>query len=383
MFGQFIIFTILIAAVCAGTVRNFTTFETAQACKAESCVLPNCRCLSTEIPNGLDVNSIPQLVLLTFDDAVNTVNFKYYEEAFFNRKNPDGCSIGATYYISHEYTDYSKVQELHARGHEIALHSISHETMTTYWDDLSLDGYKDEFGGERTLIAKFADIPEEDIKGLRVPFLQLPGDTSFQAIKDLGLKYDSSWPTLRYQDPPLFPYTLDYLSNQDCPVGKCPTVSLPGVWVQPMVDWTGSDGNVCAMVDSCATPDNAPELLELMKSNFQRHYTSNKAPFGFYIHAAWFDKNPVNFEAYKQFLDYLGTLNDVYIVTVQRGIEWVQNPTTTKDLKNLWPSCPNTYEPTCEATVCTLNKGEEVRYMTQCSDCPDVYPWLGNPLGIL
>lgn len=64
---------------------------------------------------------------------------------------------------------------LHAHGHEIALHSITHEPYTEYWNELDVDGYVAEFAGERDLTAYFADIPAEDIQGIRIPLLQLAG----------------------------------------------------------------------------------------------------------------------------------------------------------------------------------------------------------------
>lgn len=69
-------------------------------------------------------SSLPQLVMLTFDDAVSVANYKYTEEIMLGRTNPDGCSAAATFFVSHEYTDYSKVHALWSEGHEIALHSI-------------------------------------------------------------------------------------------------------------------------------------------------------------------------------------------------------------------------------------------------------------------
>lgn len=66
----------------------------------------------------------PQLVMLTFDDAVTAANYKYIQEIFADRTNPDGCPAAATFFVSHEYTDYSKVHALWTEGHEIALHSI-------------------------------------------------------------------------------------------------------------------------------------------------------------------------------------------------------------------------------------------------------------------
>lgn len=115
------------------------------------------------------------MVIFTFDDGVNAQNFEYYRQAFFNKSNPNGCPLSATYFTSHEYTDYTKIHDLHAAGHEIALHSITHTTSTDYWRDISIDLAHQEFGGERDLIAHFAKIPAEDINGLRVPFLQLSG----------------------------------------------------------------------------------------------------------------------------------------------------------------------------------------------------------------
>lgn len=66
------------------------------------------------------------MVLLTFDDSVNDLNKKLYIDLFEKgRVNPNGCPISATFYISHEWTDYSQVQNLYSDGHEIASHSIT------------------------------------------------------------------------------------------------------------------------------------------------------------------------------------------------------------------------------------------------------------------
>ncbi len=72
------------------------------------------------------------MILLTFDDAVNDVNFPLYEEIFEEmsasgrrRTNPNGCPIRAVFFVSHEWTDYGKVQTLYSRGHEVASHSIT------------------------------------------------------------------------------------------------------------------------------------------------------------------------------------------------------------------------------------------------------------------
>lgn len=74
----------------------------------------------------LPLESVPQIVLLTFDDSVNDLNKGLYSDLFEKgRVNPNGCPISATFYVSHEWTDYSQVQNLYASGHEMASHTVS------------------------------------------------------------------------------------------------------------------------------------------------------------------------------------------------------------------------------------------------------------------
>lgn len=366
-------------AVPNQVLRNY---EEAEACKPALCELPNCLCASTTPPAGLAPSQIPQFVVLTFDDAVNVGNMPYYREAFYNRKNPNSCPISTTYFVTHEYTDYSLVHELWANGHEIALHSITHQVPADYWASLSVDGQKREFVDQIDLMAKFAKISPTSMKGIRLPFLQLSGNNSFQMIYESDLHYDSSWPTRSYIQSGLFPYTLDYKSPQDCAVPPCPTVSLPGVWVMPMVDWLDNSNVPCAMIDSCVDiPTDEDGLLLFMKKNFHRHYNGSRSPFGFYIHAAWFKTNENIYKAYKKFLDYLKENDDVFLVSQQQVLEWMKNPKSLNDYNRL--GCPQKHSNSCtQPKSCRLQYGAQERYMTTCSDsCPPVYPWLGNPLG--
>ena len=62
----------------------------------------------------------------------------------------------------------------------------------------------------RKAISHFANIPKEDIYGMRAPFLQIGGDNMFQMLQDKGIEYDCSMPTRT----PFFPYSLDYHSTQ-------------------------------------------------------------------------------------------------------------------------------------------------------------------------
>lgn len=103
--------------------------STASKCDQKRCKLPDCRCGGSDIPADLESRNIPQIVLITFDDGVNDLNWEIYEEIFGNKVNPNGCPIRGTFYVSHEWTDYGQVQTLYARGHEIASHGITYANI--------------------------------------------------------------------------------------------------------------------------------------------------------------------------------------------------------------------------------------------------------------
>lgn len=67
------------------------------------------------------------MITLTFDGPVNHENWDLYTKHILTgeRKNPNGCPIKATFFISHSYTNYRHVQKLWNDDHEIAVHSIT------------------------------------------------------------------------------------------------------------------------------------------------------------------------------------------------------------------------------------------------------------------
>ena len=67
-----------------------------------------------------------QIVYLTFDDAFTATAEEQFYRLLFNGtyKNPNGCSIRATHFITQSYTDYSLVNHYWHMGHEMAAHSI-------------------------------------------------------------------------------------------------------------------------------------------------------------------------------------------------------------------------------------------------------------------
>jgi hypothetical protein len=119
-----------------------------------------------------------------------------------------------------------------------------------------------------------------------------------------------------------------------------------------------------------------------MINNFLRVYDTNRAPFGVYMTTSWFQKGENFFGAYKEFINYLNSLPDVYLVSTNQVIEYVRNPRQGKP----FDKCTPPRQHTCEPRMCHTMKKQatwiEDRYMTICGQtCPEVYPWVGNPLG--
>ncbi|XP_060653599.1 uncharacterized protein LOC132789495 isoform X9 [Drosophila nasuta] len=353
-----------------------TPDKTAAKCRKDVCLLPDCYCGGKDIPGELPVESIPQIVLLTFDDSVNDLNKQLYTDLFEKgRVNPNGCPITATFYVSHEWTDYSQVQNLYADGHEMASHTVSH----SFGEQFSQKKWTREIAGQREILAAYGGVKLSDVRGMRAPFLSVGGNKMYKMLYDSNFTYDSSMPVYENR-PPSWPYTLDYKIFHDCMIPPCPTRSYPGVWQVPMVMWQDLNGGRCSMGDACSNPSDAEGVTKMIMKNFERHYTTNRAPFGLFYHAAWFTQ-PHHKEGFIKFLDNINAMQDVWIITNWQALQWVRDPTPTSRINSFQPfQCDYSDRPKrCNnPKVCNLWHKSGVRYMKTCQPCPDIYPWTGK-----
>lgn len=382
---------------CAdGSDENYCDPESdpnaATRCDYKNCTLPNCFCSidGTLIPNNMDVNQVPQMVIITFDDAINSENWGLYKKLFPpTRKNPNGCPVHATFYVNHEYNNYQYTQKLWNQGHEIAVHSITHRMPESWWStNATIEDWFNEMVGQANIIHKFAGVSMEEIRGIRVPFLRVGWNRQFLMMKEFGFVYDSSM-AAPPSDPPIWPYTLDHRIPHAC-VGngqRCPSRSFPGVW-EMIMNQLEVEEYTCAMVDSCPSYATDDETYEMLMSNFRRHFTTNRAPFGLYFHTIWFKKR-INMRAFQRFLDDLNKMPEVYFVSNWEAIQWMQSPTPINQLSQFEPWKCKTQIPVedmaCNTPkVCKLQsralRGD--RYLHTCSECPQVYPWLRNEFGL-
>ncbi|KAK6177195.1 hypothetical protein SNE40_015346 [Patella caerulea] len=300
-------------------------------CDPTTCQLPDCRCVGTDIPGNISMSETPMMVMLTFDDSVNIGNNDYYLKLFNDKlKNPNDCPHRGTFFVSGDATQYHYVRDLYKKGNEIASHSISHRSPTTWWAHAGYDGYVKEIEGMSKRLAREGKLPREDIKGMRVPFLQVGGDSQYQMLEDYGYLWDSSMVTghlFKNLKPSIWPFTLDYAPNSEtCSLTPCPTKSYPGLWEVPLVRWYGNNKMACAMPDGCTIGPGRKGTLQYLMDNFNRQYKSNKAPLGIFLHASWFRRKSGNLEGMLDFLEQLTHMPDVYVLTVSQVIDWIQHP---------------------------------------------------------
>ena len=216
---------LLLIATCVSLLLSAVHGDPAKPCDSNLCKLPDCFCSGTDIPGNLSVKSIPQIVMITFDTAVQSQAYSYAEEIFSaGIKNPNRCDISGTFFVSHQYTNYRDVMALRHERHEIADNTISaSQQAPSWWASANKSQWSDEIVGMKEILEKWGNIEIGEVKGFRAPEIQVGGNAEFGALHDAGFLYESSMPTQNFIDPPMWPYTLDYLSTQDCEIIPCPT----------------------------------------------------------------------------------------------------------------------------------------------------------------
>jgi len=138
-------------ALCLTLIMAMRFLRIHSACDRNNCLPPDCFCESLSGPPEIPVSETPQMILLSFDDAVLPEFESLYDELFDSgrRRNPNGCPITATFYVTHDGTDYRLVQRLYAAGNEMASHSVSHRLPQSNWTRAPYQQWLDEIGGQR------------------------------------------------------------------------------------------------------------------------------------------------------------------------------------------------------------------------------------------
>ena len=315
----------------------------AEVCDTSKCTLnEGCFCSpdGTLIPDGLEPDQTPQMITITFHGSVNVDNIGIFQEIFRDdRQNPNGCTAKGTFYVSHKYTNYSAVQELSRKGHEIGVFSITNNDDPDYWSYGAYDTWRDEMSGARDIIELYGNIT--GVIGLRAPQLRVGGNTQFVMMEDQEFVYDSSI-TAPLGRVPIWPYTLDYRMPHKC-LGtsqNCPSQSHR-IWEMVINELDlREDRKVderlpgCHLLSSCTSIRSGEQFAAMLRSNFERHYTTNRAPLGLHFTAGWLSSNKDFTKELNKFIDEMQTKNDVYFLSNRQVLAWMENPTPSNDIRD-------------------------------------------------
>ncbi|KAF9567743.1 hypothetical protein CPC08DRAFT_680400 [Agrocybe pediades] len=369
------------------------------SCDPNKCKLPTCNCASTSPPGGLKPSDVPQFIVFTADDAIQSYTLDAVNQFLAQRKNPNGCPPKMTYFTSLSFTNYTLVTDWYVAGNEIADHTMTHVGTPP----------ADEINGNLIALNALAGIPLSDIKGFRAPFLNYSVDT-LKLLAQSAFTYDSSAAASIPVDDPdtdaFWPYTLDNGMANDCleVPGSCKgEPKLPGFWEIPMYAFFDNRGvagphlmdpwldaaNGQSTVDDAAT-------LDYMKKTFTAHYNGNRQPIGLYTHPIHLSLTYPGVNAPKStiaminnFLDWAQEQQNVWIVSNEQLLEWVKNPVPVSQLNDFVPlkcSSPNV---DASMKICNGVPQNENGLLSHCAfsdfpfytcyGCPSEQPSPANP----
>ncbi|KDR85820.1 hypothetical protein GALMADRAFT_132466 [Galerina marginata CBS 339.88] len=391
---------LLVIAQDGGISGPTTSVQAAgYSCDPNQCKLPKCNCASASPPGGLQPSEVPQFIVYTADDAVQSYTLDSVNQFLAQRKNPNGCSIKMTYFTSLNYTNYTLVTDWYVAGNEIADHTMTHVGTPP----------AEEINGNLIALNALAGIPLSEIKGFRAPFLNYSAET-LQLLAKAQFTYDSSASaSIPVTDPntdAYWPYTLDNGMANNCLAvpGTCKgQPKLPGFWEIPMYaffDQRGGAGPhlMDPWLDNAngASTVNDSATLEYMKATFTDHYNGNRQPIGLYTHPIHLSKtypgvNPrvSTINMINAFLDWAQQQQNVWIVSNIQLLQWVQNPVPVSQLSSFAPLKCTSPQVDTSQKICNGIPQNENGLLSHCAfsdfpfytcyGCPNVQPSPGNP----
>ncbi|SCV73021.1 BQ2448_6946 [Microbotryum intermedium] len=429
----------------AETLGISSTKAAGYSCDNTTCVLPSCHCASVNPPGGLSPKNTPQFIsessccaglghkkknlksrankpaldlretrgpttrlltkslpsyhyyslsAVTADDAVNTFTIEVLNYLLSQRKNPNGCQPKMTYFNSLMYSNYSMVTDWFVAGNEIADHTMTHVG----------DPPANEINGNLAALNAFSGIPLVEVRGFRAPMLNFSSST-LSTLHTSGFLYDSSATSASPADAAAtdayWPYTLDNGLANNCLdlTGVCKgALKLPGLWEIPMYAVFGSNNaSDIHLMDPWLDSDDMSEVLAWLKSSFLSHYNGTRQPFGLYTHPIHLAVNypglanpTAQREMLQEFLDWAQTYPDVWFVTNQQLLAWMQDPQSNDQIAQSTALQCST--PAVDATlkICNGVQQNEAGLLLQCPftdfswttcyGCPVTPPTPQNPV---
>ncbi len=111
------------------------------------CRLPNCRCSGNDIPGNLNTTQTPQMIVLSFTNALRAEDAHLFDDVFQGRKNPNGCPAVGTFFVSGVYTDFYLVQKRYHERHEIANNGVEEKNIS-WWKEATTAQWQQQMESE-------------------------------------------------------------------------------------------------------------------------------------------------------------------------------------------------------------------------------------------
>merc|ERR1711973_792134 len=103
-----------------------------------------------------------------------------------------------------------------------------------------------------------------------------------------------------------------------------------------------------------STKPTADQFRNFLWNNFYRHYDTNKAPMGVFLHSAFLKNDPAILDTFLTWIDQVSAEHpDDYFVTMTQALLWIQDPVTSAQATNYeaWQeACIPVGEPACPGT---------------------------------
>ncbi|XP_076465963.1 uncharacterized protein LOC143297457 [Babylonia areolata] len=307
------------------------------------CKLPFCQCRSLVPPGGLSVAKTPQIVYVTIIGGIDDVNFSPIRDLFKTLPtNPNSCPISATLFVPLNGNNPTYVTRLRDDGHEIAMYGNGHSSVASQ--------FTQELASFRQLKSSFQTANPEAggiFQGYRYHTLTAMGEPLYKVLHAASdVTYDSSLTKSHgsLQDVLPYPYTLDYGWQEECTHnGDCPTGRYTGLWEIPFIPLIDHKKQFpCRFADACFNqPRTVDETFQLFSQNFDNFVNTNRAPMGIHLRKEWFSHSVYqpNLLGLRKFLESLLSRKDkdVYVVSVEKMLEWLRNPTSLDRIESFEP----------------------------------------------
>jgi enterochelin esterase-like enzyme len=336
-------------------VVNTVCFNSCSSCTGEIDFIGQ----SFSHPGNLPMKDVPQFVCLSFDDNLQADGVEWLCNQVEGLKNPDRTNVGLSFYFNSKPLTYNNdlVNVVNSKlaaynsPHEVGNHTYDHPhnepgRTTEEWKTIIEKGIE-------TLVA-YTRLSRESItnSGFRAPYLET-SDEMYIALNELGVRYDHSSISYRNSNNEAgWPYTLSNNEFEN---------KLNNLWKVPISDLIipDSPSDLSAYGIKPDTKEkigfvrvsagdydlfekyklDGSTILGLLKYNLDLSIQSNKAPFTFCFHSQYYSEETasvVNANSnttllerraiIKDFIAYCQQQDKVYLSTVNRMLDWMENP---------------------------------------------------------